>query len=61
MMGLYADSPAIVSIPTLSIEDRDRIDSQLRNIARSMYARPSTWGALLANAVLSDTKLYAAW
>ncbi|TXT13344.1 hypothetical protein VHUM_00711 [Vanrija humicola] len=61
MMGLYTDSPAIVSVPTLSIEDRDRIDSQLRNIARSMYARPSAWGALLANAVLSDTKLYAAW
>ncbi|KAK4687119.1 hypothetical protein P7C73_g3003, partial [Tremellales sp. Uapishka_1] len=61
MMGLYADSPAIVSVVTQNTEDRDRIDSQLRAIARSMYYHPSPWGAYVAYALLSDQKLYPAW
>lgn len=61
MMGLYSDSPAVVSIPTPSPEDRDRVDSQLRSLARAMYFHPPAWGAHLAHAVLSDKKLYPAW
>lgn len=60
-MGLYADSPAIVSIANHSVEVKDRVDSQLRSIARGMYLHPSPWGAHMAHSVLSDTKLYTAW
>ncbi|OCF46048.1 hypothetical protein I317_00136 [Kwoniella heveanensis CBS 569] len=61
MMGLYADSPSIVSIVTQNAEDRDRVDSQLRAIARGMWFHPSPWGAQVAHQILSDTKLFPAW
>ncbi|WWC73523.1 uncharacterized protein I206_107495 [Kwoniella pini CBS 10737] len=61
MMGIYADSPAIVSIVTQNVEDRDRVDSQLRSVARGMWFHPSPWGAQVAHQILSDTKLYPAW
>ncbi|WVQ96110.1 hypothetical protein IAU59_003212 [Kwoniella sp. CBS 9459] len=61
MMGLYADSPSIVSIVTQNAEDRDRVDSQLRAVARGMWFHPSPWGALVAHQILSDTKLFPAW
>nr|XP_019043365.1 hypothetical protein I302_07940 [Kwoniella bestiolae CBS 10118]OCF22295.1 hypothetical protein I302_07940 [Kwoniella bestiolae CBS 10118] len=61
MMGLYADSPAIVSIVTQNAEDRDRVDSQLRSVARGMWFHPSPWGAQVAHQILSDGKLYPAW
>ncbi|KAL7424869.1 aspartate transaminase aat1 [Cryptotrichosporon argae] len=61
MTGLYVDSPAIVSVPTRDTDDRDRVNSQLRAIARSMYTRPSPWGAKITHTLLSDAKLYPAW
>lgn len=61
MMGLYADSPSILSIATQNTIDRDRINSQLRALARSMYLHPPLWGAQLAHMVLSDPKLYPSW
>ncbi|BEJ06578.1 hypothetical protein CcaverHIS641_0311000 [Cutaneotrichosporon cavernicola] len=60
-MGLYADSPAIVSVATKNTDDRDRVDSQLRNIARALYYHPPAWGARLAHAVLSDARMYKVW
>ncbi|WWD20159.1 hypothetical protein CI109_104635 [Kwoniella shandongensis] len=61
MMGLYADSPAIVSIVTSNAEDKERVDSQLRSVARGMWFHPSPWGAYVAHQILSDQKLYPAW
>ncbi|WVF68585.1 hypothetical protein IAT40_003354 [Kwoniella sp. CBS 6097] len=61
MMGLYADSPSIVSIVTQNAEDKDRVDSQLRAVARGMWFHPSPWGALVAHQILSDAKLFPAW
>ncbi|KAK6908754.1 hypothetical protein L486_01602 [Kwoniella mangroviensis CBS 10435] len=61
MMGLYGDSPSIVSIVTQNAEDRDRVDSQLRSVARGMWFHPSPWGAQVAHQILSDAKLYPAW
>jgi aspartate/tyrosine/aromatic aminotransferase len=60
-MGLYADSPSILSIATQNTIDRDRINSQLRALARSMYLHPPLWGAQLAHMVLSDPNLYPSW
>lgn len=61
MMGLYAESPAIVSVATQKTDDRDRVDSQLRAFARAMYTHPPAQGARIAHMVLSDAKLYPAW
>ncbi|WVR08207.1 hypothetical protein IAU60_005254 [Kwoniella sp. DSM 27419] len=61
MMGLYADSPSIVSVVTQNAEDRDRVDSQLRSVARGMWFHPSPWGAQVAHQLLSDQRLYPAW
>ena len=60
-MGLYADSPAIVSVITQGADAKIRVDSQLRAIAESMYVHPSPWGAHIAHAIFSDAKLFPAW
>ncbi|KAK1923721.1 pyridoxal phosphate-dependent transferase [Papiliotrema laurentii] len=60
-MGLYADSPSIVSIVTQSEESKERVDGQLRGVARGLYLHPSPWGAFVARAILSDSKLHPAW
>ncbi|KLT39975.1 PLP-dependent transferase [Cutaneotrichosporon oleaginosum] len=60
-MGLYADSPAIMSVATQNTNDRDRVDSQLRNIARALYYHPPAWGARLAHIVLSDVRVNKVW
>jgi aspartate aminotransferase len=61
MMGIYSDSPAIVSIPLQSAEAKVRVDSQLRAIARGFHLHPSPWGAHVVHQILSDAKLYPAW
>lgn len=60
-MGLYADSPSIVSIVTRNSEDKDRVESQLRAIGRGMWTHPSPWGAHIAHQILTDGKLHPSW
>ena len=61
MMGIYSDSPAILSVAAHSTETKERIDSQLRAAAAGMYLHPSPWGAHVVHALLSDPKLFTAW
>lgn len=61
MMGLYTDSPSIVSVAVQNADEKHRVDSQLRMIARSMYLHPSPWGAHVVHSILSNPKLFAAW
>ena len=61
IMGLHTDSPAIVSVVVSNEDEKARINSQLRVVARSMYLHPSPWGAYIAHAILSNQKLYTAW
>lgn len=60
-MGLYADSPSIVSIVTRNSEDKERVESQLRAIGRGMWIHPSPWGAHIAHRILTDAKLHPSW
>lgn len=60
-MGVYAESPAVVSVPTQSSAARNRVNSQLRAAARTYHSHPTRGGAQLVYAVLSNPKLYAAW
>ncbi|ORX37874.1 pyridoxal phosphate-dependent transferase [Kockovaella imperatae] len=61
MMGLYSDSPSILSVVSQSPETKSRVDSQLRAVARGMHVHPSPWGAHIAHVILSDAKLHPAW
>lgn len=60
-MGIYTDSPSIVSIAVRSTDEKARVNSQLRAAAREMYLHPSPWGAHVVHAILSNQKLYNAW
>ncbi|KAI9633044.1 aspartate aminotransferase-P2, mitochondrial precursor [Dioszegia hungarica] len=60
-MGIYADSPSIISVATQSTETKDRVDSQLRAAARAYHSHPAPWGAHIVWSILSDSKLYPAW
>ncbi|ODO00712.1 hypothetical protein L198_03038 [Cryptococcus wingfieldii CBS 7118] len=60
-MGLYADSPSIVSIVVRSPQDKAKVEGQLRSVARGMWAHVSPWGARIAEQILTDAKLHPAW
>ncbi|TYJ57880.1 hypothetical protein B9479_001490 [Cryptococcus floricola] len=60
-MGLYADSPSIVSIVVRSPQDKAKVEGQLRSVARGMWAHSSPWGARIAEQILTDAKLHPAW
>src|SRR4051812_30347085 len=60
-MGLYSDSPTIVSVLASTVNDRERIQSQLKSMARAMHAHPPPWGAYVAATVLGDPIVHNAW
>ncbi len=60
-MGLYADSPTIVSVVASNVGDKERIESQLKSMARAMYAHPPPWGACVAAGILGDSVVHKAW
>ena len=61
MMGIYTDSPSIVSVVVRNGDEKDRVNSQLRSLARETYSHPSPWGAHVVHSILSSPKLYSAW
>jgi aspartate/tyrosine/aromatic aminotransferase len=60
-MGLYSDSPTIVSVVASTVNDKERIQSQLKSMARAMHAHPPPWGAYVAATVLGDSVVHNAW
>lgn len=60
-MGIYADSPSILSISTQSAAAKDKLDSQLRTIARTLHSHPSPYGAKVVLGILLDNRVYSAW
>jgi aspartate aminotransferase len=60
-MGLYADSPSILSVVTSSPTDKSRIESQLKSISRSMQTHPPPWGANIAATILGTQVAYDNW
>ncbi|KAG7528669.1 hypothetical protein FFLO_06000 [Filobasidium floriforme] len=60
-MGLYSDSPTIVSVVTNVSADKPRIESQLRAISRTMHAHPPPWGAHVVANILGNETVYANW
>ncbi|KAJ9114114.1 hypothetical protein QFC20_001630 [Naganishia adeliensis] len=60
-MGLYIDSPSIVSVVTNSHEEKLRIESQLRHVARALHSHPGPLGAHIAAGILNDSQMYRSW
>jgi aspartate/tyrosine/aromatic aminotransferase len=60
-MGLYIDSPSIVSIVTNSHEEKLRIESQMRHVARTLHSHPGPLGAQIAAGILNDSQMYRSW
>lgn len=60
-MGLYIDSPSIVSVVCNSHQEKLRIDSQLRHVARTLHSHPGPLGAHIAAGILNDSQMYRSW
>lgn len=60
-MGLYGERVGAFSLTTADPEEKKRVDSQLKIIIRPMYSNPPLHGALIANTILGDSKLYTEW
>ena len=59
--GLYGERIGAVSVVTSSSEEKERVLSQLKQIARPMYSNPPVYGARLVAEILGDSKLCQLW
>ncbi|KAJ9098177.1 hypothetical protein QFC21_004506 [Naganishia friedmannii] len=60
-MGLYIDSPSILSIVAHSHQEKLRIESQMRHVARTLHSHPGPLGAHIAAGILNDSQMYRSW
>ncbi|CAG9466216.1 unnamed protein product [Pedinophyceae sp. YPF-701] len=60
-MGLYGQRTGCFSIMCADEDERARVDSQIRAVARAMYSNPPLHGALLVSTILSDPRLNSMW
>lgn len=59
--GLYGERVGTMSVVCKDIEEKKRVDSQLKLIVRPMYSNPPVYGARIVKEVLGDTALTAQW
>ena len=59
--SLYGERVGALSIFSCSHEESTKIQSHLKNIIRSLYSTPPTYGQKIVEQVLSNEKLYAIW
>ncbi|MEL0215724.1 MAG: amino acid aminotransferase [Burkholderiaceae bacterium] len=59
--SLYGERVGALSIFSCSQEESAKIQSHLKNIIRSLYSTPPTYGQKIVEQVLSNDKLYAIW
>ena len=59
--SLYGERVGALSIFSCSREESAKIQSHLKNIIRSLYSTPPTYGQKIVEQVLSNEKLYAIW
>lgn len=60
-LGLYGQRTGTVQIMAKSKDERDRINSQLKIIARTLWSNPPKYGARIAEIVLADDALRQKW
>lgn len=59
--GLYGERVGALSIVTKDTDEKGRVESQLKLIARAMYSSPPIHGAKIVAKVLNDTSLAKEW
>ena len=59
--SLYGERVGGLSVFSCSKEESAKIQSHLKNIIRSLYSTPPTYGQKIVEQVLSNEKLYAIW
>lgn len=59
--GLYGERVGLFSVVTESVEETERVNSQLKLIVRAMYSNPPIHGARIVAEVLSDPELKNRW
>ena len=59
--SLYGERVGALSIFSCSQEESIKIQSHLKNIIRSLYSTPPTYGQKIVGQVLSNEKLYRIW
>ena len=59
--SLYGERVGALTIFSCSQEESAKIQSHLKNIIRSLYSTPPTYGQKIVEQVLSNEKLYAIW
>ncbi|WFC98202.1 aspartate transaminase [Malassezia yamatoensis] len=60
-MGMYGERTGLFSIVTESVEEKNRVESQLKITVRPMISNPPVHGARIAARILSDEKLKSQW
>lgn len=60
-MGLYGERVGLFSIVNDTVEEKERVDSQLKIAIRPMYSNPPLSGPRLAKTVLGDAVLNVQW
>ena len=60
-MGLYGERIGCLSILTQNEEEKIKVQSSLKLIARSEYSAPPKFGAIIVDMILSDEELKKEW
>lgn len=60
-MGLYGERIGSLSIVTPDSETKQKVDSQLQRIVRSIYSSPPIHGSKLVEIILSNDLLFKQW
>lgn len=60
-LSLYGERVGALTVVAASAEQKQRLQSEVKQIIRVGYSNPPTYGARLALAVLSDPALFAQW
>ncbi|KAK9423305.1 putative Aspartate aminotransferase [Seiridium unicorne] len=60
-MGLYGERVGAFSIVAADLDEKKRIDSQVKILVRPLYSNPPVHGARIASEILNDPALYKQW
>lgn len=61
IQGLYGERVGSFSILAESVEEKKRVDSQIKILIRPMYSNPPVHGARIASEILNDEALNKQW
>lgn len=59
--GLYGERAGCLSIVTGNSNQKDKVQSRLKEVARVLYSNPPIHGARIVDQILNDDDLTAKW